>query len=137
MGYRNKKNTWCPRIGKVKKHILTWFLQYRVNLHLSNSGALLSYARRVLGRKVSATPRSVRSVLAPDEYNRLHVSFSRAFRRLEDEGLVELEGNRFFSPEQSGVNYTYGVFCIAKRRRFYWLTPRGRRLARQILRQGR
>ena len=132
-----------PRIGKVKKHILTWFLQYRKKVHLSNSGALLSYARRALGRKVNARPRSVRSVLAPEEYNRLHVTFSRAFRRLEDEGLVELEGNRLWPPEQSGVkrwftdHTTYGVGCIAKRRRFYWLTPRGRRLARQILRQGR
>lgn len=140
------------QLGKIEKYILVWgHRQHEVRgvqrvystlvsrgldgQYLGKSGALLSYARELLGK--GAVPKhsaNIKSCLPARIYSTLHSSFTRALKRLAEKGLLvyEPDGTLLRSLKRNMVKSFKKPGQKGYRRSMFMLTPRGEAIGRQL-----
>lgn len=134
------------RIGKIEAVTVVWAYTYhngQLGAYLSKSALLMHYARRYLeipGLRDRHVAGSINSLYPPRLYQTVHASFSRALRRLAEQGLIELDNRRSLQAKDCdgagirGEDSTFGIATRGYRRdSFFRLTDGGSEKARELL----
>ena len=130
------------RLGKIERHILVWaHRRHRVtergDIYYSKSGALLSYAReRYPGLALPKTCWNIKSRIPRETYTRLHVSFTKALKSLQEKELVVYVPNAHRLTRKRRGPYLETLTTLrgkpGARRSLFYLTKEGDRIGRQL-----
>jgi hypothetical protein len=138
------------RLGKIEKYILCWIHRQHdpPEDYQSKSGALLSYARKHYSNGIPKHAYNIKSHMPNKIYNKLHVSFFRSLKSLEEKGLVEYkycQNPRLVLEEYRRKKHTpHFDFLLVyrpkkrtpRRKSVFKLTEKGKNIAAYLIRQG-